>query len=73
MSMTNREYFLIKLKSKPNFWYTPTVEEKKKIIFYLKMSSDSKAIILLRNFLKDENEFIRIIAKNILYLKLSKQ
>ena len=71
--MTRREYFLIKLKSKPNFWYTPTIEEQKKIIAYLKKQNDNKSRLLLQNFTKDENEFIRTLAQNALNSNPSEQ
>jgi hypothetical protein len=68
-SISNREYFQIKVKTKPNFWYTPTIEEQRKLIFYLKEFNDIKASRLLKAFVENENEFIKRIATNILNSK----
>lgn len=64
-SISNREYFRIRIKSKPNFWYTPTIEEQRKLISYLEGFNDIKATSLLKAFTEDENEFIKRIASNI--------
>ena len=68
--MTNREYFLLKIKLKANYWYTPTVEERSKMILYLSKCNDNRATKLLKYLANDENEFIRELAQKAMKTKI---
>ncbi len=68
-SITKKEHLNIKKKLKPNFWYTPTVEEQSKLITRLGQFSDTKSIELLNNFIMNENEYIRELALKMLNKK----
>ena len=65
-SLTIREFIILKFKSKPNFWYTPTIEEQSKLIAKLSTCHGKRSNRLLEIFAHNNREIIRSKAVKIL-------